>query len=228
MTYIVEREGPGPQSLKLHNDICSYGSTIVLTVSTRNYPVHHRSLTLYTVQAFLYDWALAISAEVSSVQKTRLNLPIVAYYVSRYVRLSAGFSAALNPSTRICSLVYCLCEFLIKLALVGDTESIEILQFAAWWAAGAATSLLFFFRVRAVFTHCKTIRVMFILLWIVIVVSPTAILYTLFDNCELAAVCSLRVTDSPLKAKAVRRAIAVAAPDPSVSSVTALCSSTTP
>ncbi|KZP23253.1 hypothetical protein FIBSPDRAFT_853335 [Athelia psychrophila] len=145
MPYTVDLAEDG---LQYEVVLTRYGSVVVLT-------------------AFTYDWILAITAEVASVQKTRLNLPIVAYYLSR-----------------ICSIAYCISLFLVKLTIIVDTEQIEILKFAIWWAASASTSLLFFFRVSAVYKHSRPIRFLFSLLWIIIIVSPTAIIYSLRTQCR--------------------------------------------
>lgn len=92
---------------------------------------------------------------------------------------------------RICSIAYCISLFLVKLTIIVDTEQIEILKFAIWWAASASTSLLFFFRVSAVYKHSRPIRFLFSLLWIIIIVSPTAIIYSLRTQCESAIYLSL-------------------------------------
>ncbi|KAF7981262.1 hypothetical protein HWV62_34147 [Athelia sp. TMB] len=105
-----------------------------------------------------------MAAEVASVQKTGLNLPIIAYYVSR--------------------LAYCISIVITETNTAPDTAQLEYAKFALWWAASAATSLLFFFRVRAVYRHNRAVRALFIVLWVLILVSPTAILYTLYDPCE--------------------------------------------
>jgi len=146
LVSVGDLEAAGPQSLEF--TVIGYGSVVVLT-------------------AFIYDWILAIEAEVASVQKTRLNLPIIAYYVSR-----------------LCSLVYLLCVFMTEIGIVLDTDQIEYAKFAVWWAATSATSLLFFFRIRAVYNHCRVIKYLFSVLWIIIVLSPTAILYTVDDPCK--------------------------------------------
>lgn len=80
--------------------------------------------------------------------------------------------------------MYCICVFLPQLSIVSEDNQIEYVKFAVWWAASAATSLLFYFRVHAVYKHSRPIRIMFTVLWIIIITSPTAILYTVYDPCK--------------------------------------------
>ncbi|KZP20644.1 hypothetical protein FIBSPDRAFT_1044688 [Athelia psychrophila] len=149
MLVSVDLAAAGLQSLQF--TATGYGSVVILT-------------------AFLYDWLLSIATEVRSVQKTGLNLPISAYYLSR-----------------TCSLTYCMCVFITELSIVKDDDQIEYTKFAVWWAASAATSLLFFFRVYAVYKHSRPIRILFSFLWIIIITSPAAIVYTVHDPCTTSS-----------------------------------------
>lgn len=77
-----------------------------------------------------------------------------------------------------------MCVFITELSIVKDDDQIEYTKFAVWWAASAATSLLFFFRVYAVYKHSRPIRILFSFLWIIIITSPAAIVYTVHDPCK--------------------------------------------
>lgn len=80
MPYTVDLAEDG---LQYEVVLTRYGSVVVLTVRKPPLSRFGRRQLTQQLQAFTYDWILAITAEVASVQKTRLNLPIVAYYLSR-------------------------------------------------------------------------------------------------------------------------------------------------
>ncbi|KZP07001.1 hypothetical protein FIBSPDRAFT_1044721 [Athelia psychrophila] len=124
----------------------------------------YASAAIFTV--FLLDWVLCMDEEVEIVQRTRLNLPIVIYFLSR-----TG------------SLGYIICEALLNTECVPFTLPMEHAKYAFWWISGAATSLLFFFRIRAVYNYSRSMKTLFVVLWISILATPTAFMWNPHINC---------------------------------------------
>ena len=72
---------------------------------------------------------------------------------------------------------------------------VRIVSFVAWWFCGALTSLLFFFRVLAVFKHSRTKKVVFSLLWGLTGCATFPLLNTVAIPQLPAAVCQLYIEE---------------------------------
>ncbi|KZP26307.1 hypothetical protein FIBSPDRAFT_351655 [Athelia psychrophila] len=112
--------------------------------------------------AFTLDWILSTEEEVDMYKRSRFSKPIITYSLAR---LS---TAALL----ICSVVENTAPFLY-------TDNLQITLYALWWISGALTSLLFFFRVRAVFSRSAKAKLAFSVLWVLTALTPTPLLWKL-------------------------------------------------
>ncbi|KZP24242.1 hypothetical protein FIBSPDRAFT_857291 [Athelia psychrophila] len=104
--------------------------------------------------------------------RTGLNIPIVVYHVSRGTTLA-----------------FCIWAVLTSAGSVGT--NIFTTTRVVWcirWASAASTSLLFFFRVRAVYCHSRPVVALFAVLWALILLTPIAGLFGLIHNCD-GSVC---------------------------------------
>ncbi|KZP13855.1 hypothetical protein FIBSPDRAFT_1049134 [Athelia psychrophila] len=110
---------------------------------------------------FLLDWLTSLDEEVSVLAKKALNWPIVTYYFSR-----------------ISSLGFVLLRALQTTSALPFTLSSELPVYIFWWMSASATSLLFFFRVRAVFRDRRAMRWSFTGIWALILVAPVASLWS--------------------------------------------------
>lgn len=57
-------------------------------------------------------------------------------------------------------------------------------KFLLWWLSGSATSLLFLFRIMAVFYRSNLVKLGFTILWLSWLLSPVAVLFGSGHTCE--------------------------------------------
>lgn len=91
---------------------------------------------------------------------------------------------ALIAHLSLASLGYCVLECLQDVKTLSSTAPVEIATYAFWWTSVSATSLLFFFRIRAVYNHSRYVRGMFFALWVAVLVAPVALIFNPHLNCE--------------------------------------------
>ena len=76
---------------------------------------------------------------------------------------------------------------------LGRVVPVGMVSFVAWWFCGALTSLLFFFRVLAVFKDSRTKKVVFSVLWGLTVCATIPLLYMVAVPAMPASVCRLYI-----------------------------------
>ena len=80
--------------------------------------------------------------------------------------------------------------------LGGWFVSVNMVSFVAWWICSALTSLLFFFRVLAVFKHSRIKKIVFSVLWGLTGCATFPLLYTVTMPPLPASVCQLYIAGS--------------------------------
>ncbi|EIM79593.1 uncharacterized protein STEHIDRAFT_19373, partial [Stereum hirsutum FP-91666 SS1] len=117
-----------------------------------------RYLYVATLAAFIWDMAMAMPDEYRMLVSGRFGLPIVAYVVSRIASVAyVGTSTAFQVSS------------------VASCEGLQIALGCCFAVATPATSLLFFFRVRAVFLNNKIVTSFFAFMWIAVVAGSITV-----------------------------------------------------
>ncbi|KZP20659.1 hypothetical protein FIBSPDRAFT_533166 [Athelia psychrophila] len=148
--------------------IASYVALVVLTVrrGSVTFGGGLGKCSLIHQQSYTWDWILSIPEEYEILQSVGLNRPIAVYYLSR-----------------IFSLCYCVSEctrdFDPSIAPGGMTW----VKFLLWWLSGSATSLLFLFRIMAVFYRSNLVKLGFTILWLSWLLSPVAVLFGSGHTC---------------------------------------------
>ncbi|KZP04420.1 hypothetical protein FIBSPDRAFT_941013 [Athelia psychrophila] len=129
------------------------------------------SVTTYSsvaiLAAFIWTWLLDVSEEVEIVKRKRFSVPIAAYYCSRLTSLGG-----------------CICNMLLGLGIERESALNDAVSLAFFWIAQASISLLFYFRICAVYKHSKTIRYAFFALWVLVTLSPATILLGPSSRCK--------------------------------------------
>ncbi|KZP34189.1 hypothetical protein FIBSPDRAFT_923744 [Athelia psychrophila] len=141
-------------------------------------------VSIAVLAASVLDWLLSLDEEVEMCMRTGIRAPIVTYYLSRictvafvlfdchsYFVMTAPYIHGLTLSTE--PLVGSL--FNMRL-FCGPSEFWAMM--ALWWASCAFDSLLFFFRVRAVFSRSRTAQIVFAVLWALLGVAPIPFVYS--------------------------------------------------
>ncbi|KZP03407.1 hypothetical protein FIBSPDRAFT_1055308 [Athelia psychrophila] len=121
------------------------------------------SVAVFT--ALVWTWALCVPEEVEIVQRKGLSMSIVAYYLSRLSTLGG-----------------CICSTLVNLDLPFHAAQFQTSILPFFWIAQASTGLLFFFRIHAVYTHSKSVRYGFFVIWMLATASPSLML--LYPNVQ--------------------------------------------
>jgi len=104
-----------------------------------------------TFAAYAWDWIIAIPEEYMIFRRTRFSLPIIAYLMSR-----------------IGCLACILATIIFRIAPIDNCRAPRLAQIITFEIGGPATSLLFLFRVKAVYNHSRVVTVFFSLLWLCI------------------------------------------------------------
>ncbi|KZP20939.1 hypothetical protein FIBSPDRAFT_931955 [Athelia psychrophila] len=143
---------------------------LVFSFSARGAPLVAQEVTftaycsVAVFTALIWTWALCVQEEIEIVQRKGLSMPIIAYYVTRFATMGA-----------------CLCTVLAGLDIQFDPGKVEPWKiepfgFAFLWITQSSTGLLFFYRIRAVYQHSKSIRYGFFAMWMLVTVSPSLLL----------------------------------------------------
>ncbi|KZP26302.1 hypothetical protein FIBSPDRAFT_1040851 [Athelia psychrophila] len=113
--------------------------------------------------AFIFDCMLSIGEEVNIYQRGRLSKPVITYSLARLTTAAVlACSVAQNTAPSLYS------------------ESFAIIVYALWWISSSLTSLLFFFRVRAVFSRSPKTKFAFLVLWVLTTLAPIPLLWSLY------------------------------------------------
>ncbi|KZP20932.1 hypothetical protein FIBSPDRAFT_1044500 [Athelia psychrophila] len=111
------------------------------------------SVVVFT--AVIWAWALSMSEEVEIVKRKGVSMPNIAYYVTRFATLGG-----------------CICSVLLDLGLQTYTGHIKTSSLVLFWITQSSTGLLFFFRIRAVYRHSKSVIYGFFFMWMLVATSP--------------------------------------------------------
>lgn len=103
-----------------------------------------------TFAAYTWDWLMSIPEEYTFVRKAGFNAPNAAYFLSRF----GTFCSCLTNTIRI--------------APIDNCNALKYVEGVFIEIAIPATSLLFLFRVKAIYNHSKIITAFFGFLWIAI------------------------------------------------------------
>jgi len=101
------------------------------------------------LSAFVWDWLMSIPDEYTFLRKTKISVPNVVYFLSRFGTLA-----------------YCTTATIFQAASVADCQAFLYIIASSFVIAMPATSLLFFYRVRAVWGNSKIITAFFGVLWL--------------------------------------------------------------
>ncbi|KZP05360.1 hypothetical protein FIBSPDRAFT_967336 [Athelia psychrophila] len=112
------------------------------------------SVAVFT--ALVWTWVLCVPEEVEIIKRKGLSMPITAYYVSRFATLGG-----------------CLCSVLLGLDPHLYAGQVDLFSLVFFWATQSSTGLLFFFRIRAVYQHSRSVRYGFFAMWMVVTISPS-------------------------------------------------------
>ncbi|KZP20657.1 hypothetical protein FIBSPDRAFT_1044698 [Athelia psychrophila] len=119
------------------------------------------------ITVFVLDWICDLDEEVEMMTRTGVNIPIVVYYFSRMT-----------------SLAYCTWTALIGAGLVGsDISRTSFVMWGMSWAAATSTSLLFFFRMRAVYSDSRPVMMVFAFAWALLILTRIIGIFGLVQNC---------------------------------------------
>ena len=152
---------------------------------------------LTRLQAFTWDWLMAIPEEYNIIRKARFSWPNIIYFLSRSVFYDkVPFSCSPSVQTPIDSqlsvfvywpwftevtvyLTYA-CDWSTDMAWqvapIDDCNALKYVGGMFLEIGVAATSLLFFIRVRAVYNHSRTITALFGSLWLAVAGAHTLLL----------------------------------------------------
>ncbi|KZP26304.1 hypothetical protein FIBSPDRAFT_351512 [Athelia psychrophila] len=113
--------------------------------------------------AFILDWMLSTEEEVDMYQRGQFSKPIITYSLARLSTVAL----------LVCLVVENTVPFLYA------DDDVHITVYVLWWISGALTSLLFFFRVRAVFSRSPKAKLAFSVLWVFTALTPTPLMQNL-------------------------------------------------
>ncbi|KIM88427.1 hypothetical protein PILCRDRAFT_814319 [Piloderma croceum F 1598] len=109
--------------------------------------------------AFTWDWLMAIPEEYLIIRKVGFSRPNIVYFLSRFGTFG-----------------YCLTTTIFRTVSMDDCKTLVYIKGSLLEIGVPATSLLFLFRVKAVYNNSKIITAFFGLLWLVITGLNTLIL----------------------------------------------------
>ncbi|KAF7979765.1 hypothetical protein HWV62_40784 [Athelia sp. TMB] len=117
--------------------------------------------------AYTWDWILSIPQECEILQKAKFNRPLGVYYLSR-----------------LSSQAYCFTECIEYVHPSISAVNMDWAKFLLWWLSGTFTSLLFLFRIIAVYPRSKAVKYCFTLLWLCWLLAPVVILFGSGSSCK--------------------------------------------
>lgn len=164
--------------------ITAYGSVAILTASQR--PTSRFEMVLMAL-IDVRDGLDTVhpggnrSRDADGTQYTHHNLLHLA--VSQvHCFFPASTHRKCTPS--LTGLAYCIFACIEFIGIVPATIPVTIAKLVVWWMAEATTSLLFLFRVCAVYNHSRSARIFFFTLWMAVVLTPTVLLCDPGPSCK--------------------------------------------
>ncbi|KIM77145.1 hypothetical protein PILCRDRAFT_825699 [Piloderma croceum F 1598] len=109
--------------------------------------------------AFTWDWLMTIPEEYEIIRKKGFSRPNIAYSLSRFGTFG-----------------FCLTTTIIRIASIDDCKVLKYMKGSLLEIGVSATSLLFLFRVKAVYNNSRIITAFFGLLWLAITGLNTLIM----------------------------------------------------
>ncbi|KZP17627.1 hypothetical protein FIBSPDRAFT_933852 [Athelia psychrophila] len=126
---------------------------------------------IVVITVFVLDWICNLDEEVEVMARTGLNIPIVVYHSSRTASLAYGTWIALRAA-----------------GLVGsDIFRTSIVMWCISTVAATSTSLLFFFRMRAVYSDSRPVMTVFAFVWVLLIITPILGIFGVVKKC--GAIC---------------------------------------
>ncbi|KIM88405.1 hypothetical protein PILCRDRAFT_255956 [Piloderma croceum F 1598] len=101
-----------------------------------------------TFAAYAWDWLMSIPEEYAAVRKVGFKAPNIAYFLSRF----GTFGSVLSTTIRI--------------APIDNCNALKYVEGVFAEIAIPSTSLLFFFRVRAIYNNSRVVTAVFGFIWI--------------------------------------------------------------
>ncbi|KAF7983826.1 hypothetical protein HWV62_19085 [Athelia sp. TMB] len=140
---------------------------------------------------FVHEWLLCLDDEVKISMRKGMNAPIITYFLARFTTL-------LYTTTYAWITVYTSQPqaFVGTLDFGGWFISVNLVSFIAWWICSVLTSLLFFFRVLAVFKHSRTKKVVFSVLWGLTGCVTLPLMYSVGEPSIPASTCQQYIIES--------------------------------
>lgn len=138
------------------------------------------------LQAYSWDWLMSIPEEYTAIRKVGFSPPNIAYFVSRSVCMKIIPSVAYRSCQRVDLelLVFVshappskvFLPYILRssnwngviVGLIGNCAALKYVEGIFFEIAVPATSLLFFFRVKAVYNHSRIVTSFFGSLWLAI------------------------------------------------------------
>ncbi|KZP19027.1 hypothetical protein FIBSPDRAFT_933082 [Athelia psychrophila] len=112
--------------------------------------------------AFTLDWILSAEEEVDMYKRGQFSKPIITYSLARLSTVALLVCSVVENTTPF-SYIY----------------NLQTTVYALWWISDALTSLLFFFRVRAVLSRSPKAKFAFSVLWVLTALTPTPLIQNL-------------------------------------------------
>jgi len=104
-----------------------------------------------TLSAYSWDWLMSLPEEYKAFRKVGFRPPHIAYLASRFA-----------------SLGFCISTTTFMVAPLPNCAALRFVEGAFFEVAVPATSLLFFFRVKAIYNHSRYITAFFGIIWLAI------------------------------------------------------------
>lgn len=122
-------------------------------------------------KAYSWDWLMCLSEEYQIYRRSGMTLPNIAYILSRWARQR---NTILNTTRRakrclsVGSLGFCTSCTVWAVAPVAHCQVLEYVICSFYAISLPATSALFFFRVKAVYSDSKIVTLFFGALWFLV------------------------------------------------------------
>jgi len=104
-----------------------------------------------TLAAYTWDWLMSMPEEYRIIRKVGFKLPNIAYFVSRFSTLGS-----------------CVSTVIFRIAPIDDCAVLKYVEGTFFAISLPATSLLFLFRVKAVYNDSRIVTTFFGILWLAI------------------------------------------------------------
>jgi len=113
-----------------------------------------------TLAAYTWDWLMSIPEEYTATRTLGFNPPNIAYFVSRFGTLG-----------------FCISTTIFRVAPIADCAALRYVEGVFFEITLPATSLLFFFRVKAVYNNSRNVTAFFGIIWLAIVGLSVLIMF---------------------------------------------------